>query len=110
MEGVLVSAKQAGSSVTGTYSLSIRAVGYVLSGPATATVLPQGTTIDLNLGRASNLAAQLNNAEWIVSVPHSRLPRTTNIRRVFVDNSATPVAFWVGSNHGASIIKLEPLD
>ena len=38
------------------------------------------------------------------------LPRTTNIRRVFVDNSTTPVTFWVGSNHGASIIKLEPLD
>jgi len=38
------------------------------------------------------------------------LPRATNIRRVFVDNSTTPVTFWVGSNHGASIIKLEPLD
>ena len=38
------------------------------------------------------------------------LPRQTNIRRVFVDNSTTPVTFWVGSNHGASIIKLEPLD
>jgi virginiamycin B lyase len=38
------------------------------------------------------------------------LPRPTNIRRVFVDNSTTPVTFWVGSNHGASIIKLEPLD
>jgi virginiamycin B lyase len=38
------------------------------------------------------------------------LPRTTNIRRVFVDNSTTPVTFWVGSNHGASIIRLEPLD
>jgi streptogramin lyase len=38
------------------------------------------------------------------------LPRFTNIRRVFVDSSTTPVAFWVGSNHGASIIKLEPLD
>ena len=38
------------------------------------------------------------------------LPRSTNIRRVFVDNSTTPVTFWVGSNHGASIIKLEPLD
>ena len=38
------------------------------------------------------------------------LPRTTNIRRVFVDNSTTPVTFWTGSNHGASIIKLEPLD
>ena len=38
------------------------------------------------------------------------LPRGTNIRRVFVDNTTTPVTFWVGSNHGASIIKLEPLD
>ena len=38
------------------------------------------------------------------------LPRSTNIRRVFVDSSTTPVAFWVGSNHGASIVKLEPLD
>jgi streptogramin lyase len=38
------------------------------------------------------------------------LPRTTNIRRVYVDNSTTPVTFWVGNNHGASIVKLEPLD
>jgi streptogramin lyase len=38
------------------------------------------------------------------------LPRETNIRRVFVDNSTSPVTFWVGSNHGASIVKLEPLD
>jgi virginiamycin B lyase len=38
------------------------------------------------------------------------LPRETNIRRVFVDNSTSPVSFWVGSNHGASIVKLEPLD
>jgi len=38
------------------------------------------------------------------------LPRSTNIRRVFVDNSTTPVTFWVGNDHGASIIKLEPLD
>jgi len=38
------------------------------------------------------------------------LPRPTNIRRIFIDNSTTPVTFWAGSNHGASIIKLEPLD
>jgi streptogramin lyase len=37
------------------------------------------------------------------------LPRSTNIRRVFVDNSTTPVSFWVGNNHGASIVKVEPL-
>ena len=38
------------------------------------------------------------------------LPKTTNIRRVFVDNSTSPVTFWVGSNHGASIVKVEPMD
>jgi virginiamycin B lyase len=37
------------------------------------------------------------------------LPRSTNIRRVFVDDSTNPVTFWVGNNHGASIVKLEPL-
>jgi virginiamycin B lyase len=38
------------------------------------------------------------------------LPRQTNIRRVFVDDATTPVTFWVGSNHGASIIRLQPSD
>ena len=38
------------------------------------------------------------------------LPQQTNVRRVFVDNSTTPVTFWVGNNHGASIMKLEPID
>jgi len=38
------------------------------------------------------------------------LPNPTNIRRVWVDNSTNPVTFWVGSNHGASIVKVEPLD
>jgi virginiamycin B lyase len=38
------------------------------------------------------------------------LPRSTNIRRVFVDNSTMPVSFWAGNNHGASIVKVEPLE
>jgi streptogramin lyase len=38
------------------------------------------------------------------------LPRTTNIRRVFVDDTKNPSTLWVGSNHGASIVKVEPLD
>jgi streptogramin lyase len=38
------------------------------------------------------------------------LPRPTNIRRVFVDNSTAPVTFWAGNNHGAAILRLEPLD
>ena len=38
------------------------------------------------------------------------LPKDTNIRRVYVDDKTTPVTFWTGSNHGASIVKVEPLD
>ncbi len=38
------------------------------------------------------------------------LPRETNIRRVFVDNATAPGTLWVGSNHGGSIVKVEPLD
>ena len=39
------------------------------------------------------------------------LPRKgVNIRRVFVDDSTTPVTFWIGSNHGASLIALQALD
>jgi virginiamycin B lyase len=38
------------------------------------------------------------------------LPRPTNIRRVFVDTTTNPVTFWAGNNHGAAILRLEPLD
>jgi virginiamycin B lyase len=38
------------------------------------------------------------------------LPRPTNIRRVYVDDSKNPGTLWIGSNHGASIVKVEPLD
>lgn len=38
------------------------------------------------------------------------LPRTTNVRRVNVDNATTPPTFWVGNNLGATIVKLEPLE
>jgi virginiamycin B lyase len=38
------------------------------------------------------------------------MPSETNMRTVFVDNSTTPVTFWVGSNHDHRIVKVEPLD
>ncbi len=38
------------------------------------------------------------------------LPQETNVRRVFVDNTTTPVTFWVGNNHRGSIVKVEPLN
>src|SRR3954468_19836389 len=39
-----------------------------------------------------------------------QLPHYTNVRRVFVDNHTTPPTFWVGNNHGAALVKVEPQD
>src|SRR5215831_715826 len=90
MEGVVVSAKKAGSTITvsvisdkagryafpanrlepGAYALKIRAVGYVLDGKGSADVVAERTaTADLKLKKTKNLASQLTNAEWILSVP-----------------------------------------
>src|SRR5262245_37686286 len=90
MEGVLVRAKKAGSTITvtvvsdakgryafpasklepGRYSLRIRAVGYDLAGPDSAEVVAGKTaTADLKLKKTSDLAAQLSNGEWMASVP-----------------------------------------
>lgn len=98
MEGVLVSAKKAGSTVTitvvsdgqgryrfpraklapGWYSLHIRAVGYELDGPGAAEVAPHITaTADLRLRKTQDLASQLTNAEWIASVPGTEQQKTS---------------------------------
>jgi virginiamycin B lyase len=90
MEGVVVSAKKDGSTITvsvvsdtqgvysfptnrlepGHYSLKIRAVSYDLDGAGTADVLERKTTTaDLKLRKTKNLVPQLTNAEWMMSVP-----------------------------------------
>src|SRR5438128_5484373 len=90
MEGVVVTAKRDGSTLTisvvsdktgkfsfpasklgpGRYSLAIRAVGYDLDGPKTADVAAGSTTAaDVKLRPARNLAKQLTNAEWLASFP-----------------------------------------
>ncbi len=90
MEGVVVSAKRDGSTVTisvvsdskgkfsfpasklepGRYSLSIRAIGYELEGPKTADVAADSaTTADIKLRPTRNLPKQLSNAEWLASFP-----------------------------------------
>jgi virginiamycin B lyase len=92
MEGVIVSAKKDGSTVTvsvisdaqgryslpaprlepGRYSLQIRAVGYELESPKAAEVkASEPTTADLKLRKTRNLSKQLTNAEWMMSVPGS---------------------------------------
>ena len=89
MEGVLVSAKQDGSTVTitvvsdeqgryafpsakvgpGRYAIKIRAVGYDLVGPKAVEVAATIATADLKLRKTKNLAPQLSNAEWLASIP-----------------------------------------
>jgi len=90
MEGVVVSAKEDGSTVTvsvvsdkaghyafpadrvgpGHYALMIRAVGYDLDGAGTADLAEEKTaTVDLKLKKTKKLASQLTNAEWLASMP-----------------------------------------
>lgn len=90
MEGVVVSARRDGSTVTvsvvsgakgrfsfpparlepGHYTLAIRAVGYVLDGAKDVTLAAgQESKADLKLRPAPNLADQLTNAEWLLSIP-----------------------------------------
>ena len=59
-------------------------------------------------GMSSDRIARLNPKTG--EVTEYLLPQETNVRRVFVDDSTTPVTFWAGNDHHASIIKLEPLD
>jgi streptogramin lyase len=92
MEGVVVTAKKPGGKVSvsvitdaqgrysfpadrlepGQYALTIRAVGYDLTGKPTADVGGAKTaTVDLKLDKTKNLSYQLSNAEWMMSFPGS---------------------------------------
>lgn len=59
-------------------------------------------------GMQNDQVARLNPATG--EIIEYLLPRSTNIRRVWVDDSTNPPALWVGSNLGASIVKVEPLE
>ena len=88
MEGVVVSAKKGIVTVSvvsdakgafsfpasklsaGDYVLTIRAAGYVLEGPKAVTIAAdKAVQIDVKLGKTRNLAAQLTNLKWMLSVP-----------------------------------------
>ena len=58
----------------------------------------------MSTDRVVRLDPKTNNAVQYL------MPSDTNMRTVFVDNSTTPVTFWVGSNHDHRIVKVEPLD
>jgi len=56
--------------VPGGYKITIRAVGYEISVPTTADVVAEKTvTADIKLKKTRNLASQLSNAEWMMSIP-----------------------------------------
>ena len=75
--------------------------------------LPYQAKIDKNGdlwtgGMASDRIARINTKTGdMVEYP---LPANTNIRNLYIDNETTPVTVWFGNNHGAAIVKLEPLD
>ena len=89
MEGVLVSVKRVGSTVTvtvvsdaqgrydfprsrlepGQYSVRVRAVGYELDKAVQAQVAAETTAyLDLKLAKALDLSRQLSNGEWLMSM------------------------------------------
>ena len=116
MEGVVVSAKKgivtvsvvsddkgafsfpAGKLDAGDYALSIRAAGYDLQGPTSATVaLGKPAEIDVKLAKTKNLSAQLTNLEWMLSAPGSddqrrALTGCTNCHSVERDLNSTYTA------------------
>src|SRR2546425_6092047 len=53
----------------GEYTLSIRAVGYDIESPTKPTVNGKAATSDIKLKKTKNLAGQLTNAEWMMSIP-----------------------------------------
>jgi streptogramin lyase len=72
---------------------------------------------DAALAKDGNLWTGGMNADRILrlnvetgKIIEYQLPHYTNVRRVYVDNHATPPVFWVGNNHGAALIKIEPQD
>src|ERR1700674_626768 len=92
MEGVVVSAKKDGSTISisvvtnaqgrfafpaarlepGRYKLKVRAAGYELDGSSAADIVPgQEANIEIKLKRVKNLSAHLTNGEWLTSMPGS---------------------------------------
>ena len=93
MEGVLVSAKRVGGKITvtvasnkegryafpagrlsaGQYQLSIRAIGYEMANANQMATVGKGTAqSDIRLQKTQDLASQLTDAEWLMSIPGTR--------------------------------------
>ena len=65
----------------GQYNLKIRATGFFADGRPTADVAAGKTaTADLKLMKTDNIAPQLTNAEWLLSMPGTGLVRRRSCR------------------------------
>jgi virginiamycin B lyase len=91
MEGVLVTAKKDGATISttvvsdekghyafpadrlepGHYSIKVRAIGYILEGPRGVDLPAGGATADVKLNATANIAPQMTNVEWLNSMPGS---------------------------------------
>jgi streptogramin lyase len=119
MEGVLISAKRAGSTITvtvvsdaqgrysfpqnrlepGQYALRIRAAGFDLEDPGTVGITAlKTTTLDLKLRKTKDLAAQLTTAEWIMSVPGAEQQKSF----LYCSGFCHPAELIVRSHHTAA--------
>jgi len=111
MEGVLVSAKPVGGSITvtvfsdkkgryafpssrlkpGKYNIAIRAIGYdAPAGGLTVSVGDKATQLDIKLSKTTDLASQLSSAEWLMSVPGTE-EQKDNLYTCIECHSAAPI-------------------
>ena len=106
------------------------AAGFINYGPSTMAVLTTGKgvsgfTLDSDLGefmlthpslscprRGKYYSANLGNLpKWSPGIREFvdyLMPQEVNIRRVFFDDARNE--FWIGANHSAELLKVEPLD
>ena len=130
MEGVLVSAKKSGSTITvtvvsdargryafpagrlgsGRYALSIRAGGYDLDSPTAVDIASgKSATADIKLRKTASLASQLANSDWLISFPGTNEQKASvqncshchTLRSVWRGLITMPPSSWMCSSASA---------
>ena len=112
MEGVLVSAKKVGGTITltvvsdqagryafttsqlasGAYELSIRATGYEMTNPKQLVTIGKGKSeTDFQLKKARDVASQLTDAEWLASMPGTTEQKEMIYENCVLCHTLTPV-------------------
>jgi streptogramin lyase len=112
MEGVLVSAQRVGGKITvtvvsdhagryaytasqlapGEYELSIRATGYDMAVPKHSVTIGKGRShADIHLQTAHDLASQLTDAEWLMSMPGTHEQKELIYENCVLCHTLTPV-------------------